>query len=84
MKYWIVILALISTVALKAQTLTGRVFDQLSNEPLVGATVGIARTNTGVITNANGRYTLNELEPGRVDLVVSYVGYQPVEINDVF
>ncbi|WP_258098265.1 TonB-dependent receptor [Marinoscillum pacificum] len=84
MKYWIVILALISTVALKAQTLTGRVFDQLSNEPLVGATVGIARTNTGVITNANGRYTLNELEPGRVDLIVSYVGYQPVEINDVW
>lgn len=84
MKYWFGVLALISAVMLEAQTLTGRVFDQLSNEPLVGATVGIARTNTGTVTNSNGRYTLNELEPGRVNLVVSYVGYQPIEMKDVW
>ena len=84
MKYWFGVLAIISTVMLEAQTLTGRVFDQLSNEPLVGATVGVARTNDGVVTNSNGRYTLNGLEPGRINLVISYVGYQPIEIKDVW
>ena len=84
MKYWFGVLAIISTVVLEAQTLTGRVFDQLSNEPLVGATVGVARTNDGVVTNSNGRYTLNGLEPGRINLVISYVGYQPIEIKDVW
>lgn len=84
MKYWLGVLALVSTVMLEAQTLTGVVYDQLNNEPLVGATISVDKTNTGTTTNANGRYSFAELEPGRISLVISYVGYRSVLVENVW
>lgn len=80
----IALLALVSIIGGKAQTITGRVFDQLNNEPLVGATVNIEGATTGAVTYSGGRYRLEDLGPGRVNLVVSYVGYQPIVIDNVW
>ncbi|WP_421877486.1 TonB-dependent receptor [Marinoscillum sp.] len=84
MKYWLGVLALVNTVMLEGQTLTGVVYDQLNNEPLVGATISVDKTNTGTTTNANGRYSFEELEPGRISLVISYVGYRSVLVENVW
>ena len=84
MRYWLGVLAFASAVMLEAQTLTGSVYDRLNNEPLVGASISIHKTNTGTTTNQNGRYTFGELVPGRISLVVTYVGYEPVLVENVW
>lgn len=53
---------------------SGYVKDAKTGEDLIGATVQIAGTTQGVVTNAYGFYSIN-LPAGSVSLVFSYVGY---------
>ncbi|CAG5068951.1 TonB-dependent receptor P3 [Dyadobacter sp. CECT 9623] len=68
----------------KAQTrqLSGTVTDGGSKEPLPGVSVLVAGSNTGTITNAEGKFTLNVPAQGR-SVVISYVGFtsQTIEIG---
>lgn len=74
-----VVLALVvyGLAAAPAQTfrLSGRVTDNESGEALGSATVRIAGTPRGTITNVDGRYALR-ISPGPASLVFSYVGYR--------
>lgn len=70
---WIIFfLLLVQLVSAQSKGFSGRVVDE-NNEPLVGITVIIQGTNTGVITDSNGNFTL-KASPGD-QLVFSYVGY---------
>ncbi|WP_233507314.1 TonB-dependent receptor [Adhaeribacter pallidiroseus] len=55
-------------------SVSGRILEAGSGQPLVGATVQI--NQTGTITNDQGYYELNAIAPGRQLLQVSYVGYE--------
>lgn len=57
-------------------TMRGRIVDN-SNQVLPGATVMIESLHTGVVSDANGFYTIPNLKPGVYTVKVSYVGYQP-------
>lgn len=61
-----------------AQQYTGIVVDSISNEPLIGATVQFFDKNntfvSGVITDADGRFSLHPQEKVH-KVAVSYVGY---------
>ena len=59
-------------------TVTGKVTDAVSKQPLSGASVFCQNTTFGVITNADGEFTI-KLPRGGYDLVVSYTGYQSDE-----
>lgn len=64
-----------------AQTVVkGKVVDGESNETIPGVNVLIKGTNTGVITDANGDYSIN-VTSGQDVLVFSFVGYQVQEIE---
>lgn len=56
---------------------SGRIQDEDGN-PLPNASVRIKGAQRGVMTDANGRFTI-EAEPGQI-LIVSYTGYQSQEI----
>lgn len=56
--------------------LKGRVTDAEGN-PLARATVAVAGTTTGALTDSSGYYSL-ALEQGTYDIIVSYVGYDKV------
>ena len=60
-----------------AQTLTGRVTDLQTGQPLPGATVFLPQLGTGAATDVDGRYTLALTSPGVYRVVVSFVGYTP-------
>ncbi len=60
-------------------TVKGRLVDQDTNEPLIGATVQLKGTTKGTITDLNGEFSLNA-ENGQI-LVISYVGYVNQEIT---
>ena len=56
----------------------GRVADGETLAPLKGASVYINNTTKGAITNDNGDFELGPFEPGRYEVVASYVGYDPL------
>ena len=79
-KLWVTI-AMLLLLALPglAQKITvhGDVYDELG-EPLIGATVMEKGTSNGTATDIDGHFTIN-VAPQAV-LVVSYIGYDPVEV----
>ena len=66
---------------LQQQTIeiTGIVKDN-TGEPIIGANIILKGSNTGVITDMDGRYAIKVLSPKSV-LVVSYIGYIPQEVT---
>lgn len=71
------LLVLLVPPAALAQTLTGRVTDAATGEPLIGATVVVPAQSVGAATDLDGRYTVTLRAPGTVRVVTSYVGYTP-------
>ena len=61
-------------------TFKGTVVDE-NNDPLPGATVRVANTVFGAGTNSQGEFTITVSEAKTYTLVVSYMGYEPVEIE---
>jgi outer membrane receptor protein involved in Fe transport len=66
-----------------SQTIKGKVIDANNSEPLVGATIKISGTRTGAVADIDGTYTLEGLQPGIYELVVSYIGYDDKIIKNV-
>ena len=69
---------------ISAQTgsVRGSVSDLITGEPLIQAAViyGAAESTSGVLTDFDGVFSI-ELTPGIYNLRVSYVGYEPKEID---
>lgn len=61
----------------------GRVTDKSSGEPLFGVNVVIAGTELGAATDANGRYQIINVPPGKHTVDASYMGYNPVSVTGV-
>ena len=57
--------------------LTGRVTEN-TGSTLPGANVFIAGTTIGTISDTEGRFTLNNLEPGEYTVGVSFLGYEEI------
>ncbi|MDB5240862.1 MAG: TonB-dependent receptor plug [Spirosoma sp.] len=77
------ILSLIGGMALSAAAqspttfLTGRVTDQLTNQPLPFANVYVNGSLRGAVTDEKGYYTLAGVPLGTVEIAASFVSYQP-------
>ena len=56
--------------------ISGHVVAGDDQTPLPGANVFFANTTKGSSTNANGEFAFYNLPPGRLQLVVSFVGYE--------
>jgi outer membrane receptor protein involved in Fe transport len=71
--------------ALAAQTgkISGKVYDDETNEPLIGANVTIEGTQLGAATDVNGGYVILSAPIGKATLVASYIGYKKVSIENV-
>jgi carboxypeptidase-like protein len=70
----------ISLTAFGQFTITGKVVDSTSKEPLYGASVFCQNTTSGTITNKEGEFSL-KLNPGGYELIVTFTGYQNKEIR---
>ncbi len=69
-----------SSLSFAQSVITGQVRDGDNNEALPGVNVLIKGTSTGVITDANGNYSINVSSSDDV-LVFSFVGYAVQEIQ---
>lgn len=77
----ILLLTLVTTYAF-AQTgsIKGTVIDDGTSEPVVGASVLLKGTSTGVVTDANGAFQLEGVASGSQTVVISYIGYPSTEL----
>jgi iron complex outermembrane receptor protein len=61
------------------ETLSGKVLDAQTNEPLIGAAVWTTKAGRGAVTDQNGEFKLNKLPAEILILKVSYLGYESLE-----
>ena len=64
----------------EGETISGKIYEQTSGEPIFGASITIKGTNYGTISDFNGNYTL-KIPQGKHEIRVSYIGYVSKEIN---
>ncbi len=77
------LLLLVSSVIAQQGTIRVEVYDDETGEALIGATVVIAGTTQGTVTDLDGKAAIGDLEPGSYDVQVSYVSYQPKTVEGV-
>ena len=61
--------------ALAQTKVTGTVLSQEDGQPIIGAAVKVDGTQTGMLTDVNGKFSLT-LPQGRNQLTISYLGYE--------
>lgn len=67
-------------------TIKGTVKDRVTEISLIGAAVEVLENNVttqGSVTDENGKFTIDNLAPGRYNLRVSYIGYETVTIPNI-
>ncbi|MDN3724892.1 TonB-dependent receptor, partial [Aequorivita sp. SDUM287046] len=87
MKNLIYILMLLVVSGHQAQTgnIKGVVIDKQSELPLEGATIELLNLaeGTGVITDFDGRFILEEVPVGRHSIRISYIGFETNTVSDI-
>ena len=72
---WLLALVMVSSYAFAQQTVTGRVVEAATGDPLPGATILVSGTTTGTITDFEGNYSLAVPE-GSKQLEFSMIGFE--------
>lgn len=63
------------------QTISGKVLDNLSQEPLYGATIMVVGTSNGVISDQDGNFRLFPKTPFPLTIQISYLGYEKKKLT---
>lgn len=79
--YFTVLMAVLFSAGLFAQTysVSGKIAD--ANTPLTGVTVLVKELSTGASTNQKGNFILDKIPNGSYTLNISFIGYLSQEIN---
>ncbi len=85
MRKSLIIIALIfASISLFAQnnvTISGFIYDKLTGEVLIGATIYEKNTKTGTIANEYGFYSLTVKTNDSLEIFISFLGYQPLNLK---
>lgn len=77
----VMLFLLLPLVASGQHEIKGQVVAGDDQTPLPGANVFFANTTKGSSTNVNGEFAFYNLPPGRLQLVVSFVGYETLILD---
>ncbi|HSM62603.1 MAG TPA: TonB-dependent receptor, partial [Gillisia sp.] len=72
---YLVLALTVSTISFAQNSLTGKVIDAETNDPVLSATIYIPKLEKGALTNFDGTFKIDNISTGNYDLVVSSVGY---------
>ena len=76
----IVFLLAFANFSYAQRTITGKVTDAATNEPLIGANILVVGTSSGTVTDFDGNYEL-QVPEGATQLRVTYTGYTEQEVS---
>lgn len=83
-KILIILLALLPGLSFAQNgIIKGRVFDQANNEGVPFANVVILGTTIGSTSDLDGNFIITGVEPGFINLQVSYIGYETIVSRDI-
>lgn len=74
---------LLFVLHISASSIKGTVTDKITKEPLIGATIQIYGTSTGVVTDVDGKFKLNNLKNGVYNLEINYISYKPLRVENL-
>lgn len=79
------VLGVVFSLVASAQTatITGTVTDAKTNETLIGATIYLDGTSQGTITDFDGNYRLDNVQPGTYTLRCSFISYAPKSVEQL-
>ena len=77
---FVFIAVLFSFIADAQFTVSGKIVDSATKEPMAGASVFCQNTTIGTATNKQGEFSL-QLKSGGYELIISYTGYQTKELR---
>lgn len=83
---FVLLLPLVAAFAQSSQTIRGKVSDKEAQYGLVGVAVTLYQDTVfkgGANTDADGKYRIENVSPGRYTLKARYLGYQPFEMKNV-
>ncbi|MCX7985860.1 MAG: TonB-dependent receptor, partial [Bacteroidales bacterium] len=68
-----------------SQTVSGRVIEKITQQPLPGAHVLISSSTQtyATITDDNGYFRITSVPVGRINIHISYVGYEPLKLENL-
>jgi len=78
-----ILLIALPTYAQQTGTITGKVVDAKTRQPLVGANVVIMDTDRGASTDLEGNYVISRVPVGTYRLKFMYIGYNSVLKTDI-
>ncbi len=82
-----ILLMLVSKSISKAQdihgAIKGRIIENITKAPLIGATILLNSSNRGTVTDTTGAFVLNNIPEGIYQLKISYIGFQGKMVEDV-
>ncbi|MEJ5351082.1 MAG: TonB-dependent receptor [Melioribacteraceae bacterium] len=61
----------------------GKIVDETTGEPIIGANVVLINTNYGAASDIEGNFVISNIEPGEYDLLISYISYSKTKIPNV-
>jgi TonB-dependent receptor len=84
-KISVTVFFLIFVITIHAQNgkISGKIIDSKTGETLPGATVLIEGTTKGVSSDFDGNYTISGLQPGKYNIIASYITYDNKKFVDV-
>lgn len=80
----LVLIIVFTGFKLSSQTISGRVIDALSLNPLSGANINLSPGDLGAVSDSSGSFEINDIAPGHYQLTVSFVGFEPITISDIW
>ncbi len=65
-------------------TLNGNVINQITKEPLIGATVLIINTKLGATTDIDGKFSIQNIPVGTYNLEIRSIGFESLVKTDIY
>lgn len=63
--------------------LKGKIIEQATKQPIIGANIILKTTQKGILTDTLGEFSINDIAEGNYTIVVSSIGFQAKEITDI-
>lgn len=82
-KAFLVSLISVSAFAQATGNLKGKIIDQITKQPIIGANILLANTSLGAATDTSGVFEVNKIPAGNYSVTISSVGYQTRKITDI-
>ncbi|HND87706.1 MAG TPA: carboxypeptidase-like regulatory domain-containing protein, partial [Saprospiraceae bacterium] len=64
-------------------SISGKIIDGKYADALIGASVRLSDGSGGAITDLDGHFVINNLNPGTFSILINYTGYAPKTIEHI-